>query len=79
MWAIFLFCFFFSKPNLNFNFEWGSGDVIFAPFDNDDMVSSISDGVVDLVVVLAQMFREDLVTGTFGSVDGDKQQIGTFE
>ena len=47
--------------------------MILAPLDDDDVVSSVADGVVDLVVVVAQMFRKDLIARTFRSVNSYKK------
>ncbi len=51
--------------------------MIFSPFDDNNVISSIADGIVDLVAVVAQVFDKDLLARAFGSVDGHEEQIGT--
>ena len=50
--------------------------MIFTPFNNKDVVSSIADGVVDLIVVVADMFHKDLIARAFRSVNSDEKKNG---
>lgn len=52
--------------------------MIFSPFDDNNVISSIADGIVDLVAVVAQVFDKDFFARAFGSVDGNEEQIGTY-
>ena len=51
--------------------------MIFTPFDNEDVIASVADGVVDLVVVVADVFHKDFIARSFGSINSDKKKIGT--
>ena len=63
---------------LHFDFERRAGNMIFSPFDDNNVISSIADGIVDLVAVVAQVFDKDFFARAFGSVDGNEEQIGTY-
>lgn len=49
--------------------------MIFAPLNNDNVVASIADGIVHLIVVVTQMFHEDFIARSFRSVNSDEEQV----
>ena len=51
--------------------------MIFTPFDDENVISSVADGVVDLVVVVTDVFHKDFIARSFGSINSDKKKIGT--
>ena len=55
--------------------EWGSGDVIVAPLDKDDVVSALLDDVVDAVAVAADVLDQDLFAGDLGAEDADEEAV----
>lgn len=52
--------------------------MIFSPLDDDDVVTSIADGVSNLVAVVAQVFNKDFLAWAFGSVNSHEEQVGTY-
>lgn len=65
--------------DLDLDLVGGSGDVFVSPLDNDNVVSPVPDDVPALIVVLAFVFELDFVAGTFGAVDADVEDIGTYK
>ena len=42
--------------------EWGAGDVFVAPLDHENVVTSVQNGVGDIVVLVAQMLDQYFFT-----------------
>jgi hypothetical protein len=53
--------------------------MIFSPFDDDDVITSITDGVIHLVAVVTQVFDKNFLAWAFGSIDGHEEQVSTYE
>ena len=53
--------------------------MIFAPLNDDNVVASIADGIVHLIVVVTQMFHEDFVAWSFRSVNSDEKQVVSWK
>ncbi len=53
--------------------------MIFSPFDDDDVITSITDGVIHLVAVVTQVFDKYFLAWAFGSIDGHEEQVSTYE
>jgi hypothetical protein len=51
--------------------------MIFSPFDDDDVITSISDGVIHLIAVVSQVFDKNFLARTFRPIDGYEEQVGT--
>jgi hypothetical protein len=62
-------------PFLDFNFEGRAGYVVITPFDNEEVLSSVTDDVFHFEVVSAGVSGEDFVAWSFGSVDSNVENV----
>ena len=49
--------------------------MVLTPFHDDDVISTVADGVVDLVVVASDVLDEHLLARAFRSVDCYEEEV----
>lgn len=52
--------------------------MILTPLYDDNVITPISDSVVDLVVIASNVFDEHFLTRSLWSVNGDKEKIISY-
>ena len=52
--------------------------MVLAPLDDDNVVTPIADGIVDLIVVASDVLDEHFLARALWSVDGNEQQVVSY-
>lgn len=58
--------------------EGGAWDVIVAPLDHQDVVAPLLQQVADVVLQVAQMFDQNLLTGNLRTVNTHQEHVLTW-
>lgn len=63
---------------LRVNLEWRAWNMIVAPLDNQDVVASLAYKILDVEVVVSLVLDRHFVTGSFGPVQANVDDVVAF-